>query len=34
MEIFIELKTNLEETKYSVRKIIVMLCVTYVQKDF
>ena len=33
-EIFIQLKIALKEMKYGLRKIITVICVTYVQKDF
>ena len=33
-EIFIQLKINQAEMKCDVRKIIIVTCVTYVQKDF
>ena len=33
-EIFIQLKIDLKEMKYGLRKIITVICVTYVQKDF
>ena len=33
-EIFISLEIDLAETKYGMQKIITVICVTYVQKDF
>ena len=33
-EMFIKVKIDWAETKYGMRKIITVICVTYVQKNF